>query len=137
MWQDSCNIHCPFFSFLPFPSLWSIIGSTCLRYKNLWHSNSRSAALKFCIIFWDCYKKHPEVWRLNNDLQKNGHNTHIYWVCNRFITLQLSKIRFYHFTSDMSLFTISSAVYSSISVFVTCLICFFFRCRYTNSRKIV
>lgn len=57
--------------------------------------------------------------------KKNGHNTHIYWVCNRFITLQLSKMGFYHFTSDMSLFTISSAVYSSISVFVTCLICFF------------
>ena len=59
------------------------------------------------------------------------------WVCNRFITIQLSKTGFYHFTSDMSLFTISSAVSSSISVFVTCLICFFFRRRYTNSRKIV
>ena len=32
---------------------------------------------------------------------------------------------------------VSSTVYSSISVFVTCLICFFFRRRYTNSRKIV
>ena len=43
----------------------------------------------------------------------------------------------YHYPSGMSLFTISSTVYSSISVFVTCLICFFFRRRYTNSRKIV
>ena len=75
--------------------------------------------------------------RLNNDPQKKRPQYPIYWVCNRFITLQLSKMGFYHFTSDMSLFTISSAVYSSISVFVTCLICFFFRCRYTNSRKIV
>ena len=32
---------------------------------------------------------------------------------------------------------VSSTVYSSISVLVTCLICFFFRRRYTNSRKIV
>ena len=74
---------------------------------------------------------------LNNDLQKKTATIPIYWVCNRFITLQLSKMGFYHFTSDMSLFTISSAVYSSISVFVTCLICYFFRRRYTNSRKIV
>ena len=24
--------------------------------------------------------------------KKNGYNTHIYWVCSRFVTLQLSKI---------------------------------------------
>ena len=27
--------------------------------------------------------------------KKNGHITHIYWVCSRFVALQLSKMRVY------------------------------------------
>ena len=47
------------------------------------------------------------------------------------------RFLFYSFLQFFSIAVISSAVYSTISVLVTCFICCFFRRIYTNSRKIV
>ena len=44
-----------------------------------------------------CEKKLPSIYHSTYRCKKkNGYNTHIYWVCSRFVTLQLSKMGLYN-----------------------------------------
>ena len=55
------------------------------------HKGNRVEGLRLQEEFAAEFRKEYSTYRCK---EKNGYNAHIYWVCSRFVTLQLSKMGF-------------------------------------------